>query len=135
MENSADPDQIALSEASLPGYTVKPVLSGHSKQTPKIGVQDLLSPNASQKYCRMLQWEHSAILVTFIKLPFVIKTFILSIFERPLKTGFTVHCLLKRITPGSAGQGLRYNLPPAKKEYIFKKKPCIQNTQNVLCLK
>ena len=39
----------------------------------------------------MLQWEHSAILSTFIKLPFVIKPFDLSIFEWPLKTGFTVH--------------------------------------------
>ena len=38
----------------------------------------------------MLQWEHSAILLTFIKLPFVIKIFLLSIFEWPLKTGFTV---------------------------------------------
>ena len=34
--------------------------------------------------------EHSAILSTFIKLPFVFKTFVLSIFEQPLKTGFTV---------------------------------------------
>ena len=34
--------------------------------------------------------EHSAIFSTFIKLPFVFKTFVLSIFERPLKTGFTV---------------------------------------------
>ena len=34
--------------------------------------------------------EHSAILFTFIKLPFVFKTFVLSIFERPPKTGFTV---------------------------------------------
>ena len=34
--------------------------------------------------------EHSAILSTFIKLPFVFKTFVLSIFECPLKTGFTV---------------------------------------------
>ena len=34
--------------------------------------------------------EHSAILSTFIKLPFAIKTFVLSIFEWPLKTGFTV---------------------------------------------
>ena len=33
---------------------------------------DLLSFNAGQKYCRMLQGEHSAILSTFIKLPFVI---------------------------------------------------------------
>ena len=34
--------------------------------------------------------EHSAILTTFIKLPLVFKTFVLSIFEWPLKTGFTV---------------------------------------------
>ena len=38
----------------------------------------------------MLQGEHSAILLTFIKQPFVFKTFVLSIFEWPLKTGFTV---------------------------------------------
>ena len=42
--------------------------------------QDQLSLNAGQKYCRMLQGEHSAILSTFIKLPFVIKTFVLSFF-------------------------------------------------------
>ena len=71
-------------------YTVKPVLSGHSKQTPKIGFEDRLSLNAGQKYCRKLQWEHSAIPLTFIKLPFVIKACFLSIFEWPLKTGFTV---------------------------------------------
>ena len=34
--------------------------------------------------------EHSAILLTFIKLPFVIKIFDLSIFEWPFYTGFTV---------------------------------------------
>ena len=33
-----------------------------------------------------------SILSTFIKLPFSIKTFVLSIFKWPLKTGFTVHC-------------------------------------------
>ena len=43
--------------------------------------QDQLSLNAGQKYCRMLQWEHSAILSTFIKLTFVTKIFVLSIFE------------------------------------------------------
>ena len=37
----------------------------------------------------MLQREHSAILLTFINVPFVIKMFVLSIFEWPLKTGFT----------------------------------------------
>ena len=48
---------------------------------PKIGFQDQLLLNAGQKYCRMLKGEHSAILSTFIKLPFVIKIIVLSIFE------------------------------------------------------
>ena len=39
----------------------------------------------------MLQGEHYAILLTFIKLPFVIKIFVLSIFEWPFYTGFTVY--------------------------------------------
>ena len=68
------------------GLTVKPVLSSHSKRTQKIGCQDLLSLNAGQKYCRML----SAILLTYIKLPVSIKTFVLSIFKWPLKTGCNV---------------------------------------------
>ena len=34
--------------------------------------------------------EHSAILSFLIKLPFVIKIFVLSIFEWPFYTGFTV---------------------------------------------
>ena len=38
----------------------------------------------------MLQGEHSAILLTFIKQPFVIKTIFLSIFEWAYKTGFAV---------------------------------------------
>ena len=65
--------------------TVKPVLSCHSKRTQKIGFQDRLSLNAGQKYCRMFQGEHFAILSTFIKLPFSIKTFVLYFFEWPLK--------------------------------------------------
>ena len=52
---------------------------GHSKRGPKLVFQDLLLLNTGQK-------EHSAILSTFIKLPFVIKTGFLSIFEWPLKT-------------------------------------------------
>ena len=40
----------------------------------------------------MLQGEHSAILLTYIKLPFVIKIFVLSIFEWPFYTGITVYC-------------------------------------------
>ena len=38
----------------------------------------------------MLKGEPSAILSIFIKLPFVIKIFVLSIFEWPLRTGLTV---------------------------------------------
>ena len=38
----------------------------------------------------MLQREHSEILSTFIKLPFVFKTFFMFIFLWPHKTGFTV---------------------------------------------
>ena len=56
----------------------------------KIGFQGRLSPNAGQKYCRMLPLEHSAILNNFIKIPFAIKIFVLSIFEWPFYTGFTV---------------------------------------------
>ena len=38
----------------------------------------------------MLQGEHSAILSTFFKLPFVINIFVLSIFKWPFYTVFTV---------------------------------------------
>ena len=58
---------------------------------PKIGFQDQILLNPGQNYCRMLQVKHSAILLTFIKLPFVIKIFVLSIFEWPFYTGFTVY--------------------------------------------
>ena len=51
------------------------------KKDQKIGFQDRILLNAGQKYCRMLQREHSAILSTFIKLLFTIKTFVLSIFK------------------------------------------------------
>ena len=51
------------------------------------------SLNTGQMYCRMFQREHSAILLTFMKLPFVIKIFILSIFEWLFYTGFAVHTL------------------------------------------
>ena len=62
------------------------------KKDQKIGFQDRLLLSVGQKYCRMLQKEHSAIILsTFNKLPFTIKTFVLSILKWPLKTGFTVH--------------------------------------------
>ena len=68
----------------------KTCLKRSPKKNTKTGFQYRLSLNAYQKYCRMLQGEHSAILLTCIKLPFSIKTLFLSIFKWPLKTGFTV---------------------------------------------
>ena len=59
-------------------------------KTPKIGFPDHLSLYEGQKYCRMLQGEHSAILLTFIKLTIVVETFVLSSFEWPFYAGFTV---------------------------------------------
>ena len=58
---------------------------------PQIGFKDQLSLNASLKFCRMLQGEHSAPFSTFTKLPLVIKIFVLSIFES-FTQGFTVCC-------------------------------------------
>ena len=69
----------------------KTCVKGPLSKRPKIGFQDQLSLNTGQKYCRMFQGEHSAILWTFIKLPFAIEIFVLSIFEWPFYTGFTVH--------------------------------------------
>ena len=69
------------------------------KKHTKIYFQDRLMLNAGQKYCRMLQREHSAILSTFINLPFVIKIFVLSFFEWPLNTGFTVPIQFLAIVP------------------------------------
>ena len=66
--------------------------NGHPKKT-KIVFQDKVSLNAGQKCCRMLQGEHFAILLTFSKQPFVIKIFVLSIFEWLFYTGFTVQSL------------------------------------------
>ena len=45
----------------------------------------------------MLQREHSAIVSTFITVPFVIKIFVLSNFEWPFYTGFSVCCFQKMV--------------------------------------
>ena len=68
------------------------------KKKTKIGFQDRLSLNAGKKYCRMLPLEHSAILSTFNKQPFV-----LSIFEWLLKTGFTVVLTLSMLDADLSG--------------------------------
>ena len=62
-------------------YTVKPALSGHSKKKTNYRLMQVKS---------IAEEEHSAVLSTFIKLPFVIKIFVLSFFEWLLKTCFTV---------------------------------------------
>ena len=63
------------------------------KKKTKLGFQDRLSHNAAPR-------EHSAILSTFILLPFVFKIFVLSIFEWSLKTCFTVKCTVKLVYNG-----------------------------------
>ena len=67
----------------------------------------------------MLHVEHSAILLTFIKLPFVIKIFVLSIFERLFYTGLlyaklceeylrSVGGIISLSSPSFRGKGLPY---------------------------
>ena len=81
------------------GRTRNNIVKGPLSNRSQCGFQDQLLLNAGQKYCRMLPCrskvlqnaprEHSAILLTFIKLPFVIKIFVLSVFEWLFYTGFT----------------------------------------------
>ena len=53
----------------------------------------------------MLKGEHSAVLSTFNKVPFVIKIFVLSIFEWLFYTGFTV---CKKISTSNYVQYFKY---------------------------
>ena len=54
------------------------ILTADYTVNPHLKKENQFPLNAGQKYCRMLQGEHSAIFSTFIKLPFVIKNFVLS---------------------------------------------------------
>ena len=90
LENMNNIPKFQLSQLRVLSKYSKTCLKQPLSKRPKIVFQDQLSLNAGQKYCRMLKGEHSAILSTFIELPFVIKGIVLSIFEWPLKTGFTV---------------------------------------------
>ena len=71
--------------------TVKPVLSGHSKKIKKLVFKADYYLMQVKSIAECPRGEHSAILLTFIKLPFTIKTFVLSILKWPLKTGFTLY--------------------------------------------
>ena len=62
--------------------TVKPVYNGHSQKDRKLVFK-------TNYRLMKVKGEHSAILLTFIKLPFVIKIFVLSVLEWPFYTGFT----------------------------------------------
>ena len=90
----------------------------------------------------MLQREHHAILSTFIKLPFVIKLFVLSIFEWPPKTVFTI---LNMIITSGLVYSKKISLFHLKSECcMLHKAPCrpkkyevindISNVMNILYL-
>ena len=95
------------------GTAVKPVLNSHSQKDQKLFFmtnyrlmqvksnaecsKGSILPHYAPRgaFCRiMLQGEHSAILLTFIKLPFIIKRCVLSILEWPFKTGFTIQAFI-----------------------------------------
>ena len=71
----------------------------------------------------MLQREHSVIVSTFNKLPFVIKIFALSTFEWPFNTGSKILC--KKFPSIRARKGLRFLLvcffnQDSEKMHIFR---------------
>ena len=74
---------VARLQISCYGPYSKTCVKRPLKKKSQIGFQYQLSLNAGQKYCRMLPLEHSVVLSTFIKLSFVIKILVLSIFEWP----------------------------------------------------
>ena len=90
-ENIVDPDQLAFAVPYVMGKKHYFLITVKLKKMTEIGFIDWLLSNAGQKYCRMLQLEHSAILLTFIKLLFAIQTFVLSFFKWVFKTGLTVY--------------------------------------------
>ena len=55
----------------VPKYLIK--YSKKNSKRPKLGFQDRLSLECRSKYYRRLRLEHSAILSSFIKLPFIIR--------------------------------------------------------------
>ena len=73
--------------------TVKLALISFSKQDQKLVFKSdyLLMQGQSIEDCSKRAFCNN---FDHIKLPFVFKTFVLYIFEWPLKTGFTVQCLL-----------------------------------------
>ena len=81
----------------------------------------------------MLQWEHSAILSSFIKLPFAIEISVLSIFEWPFYIGFTVYSSIAPTTCQiSKDQGWvddRRSFPGTSKHDKYRQ----MHTHNLVC--
>ena len=69
----------------------KSCVNGHSQKYHKLGFKTNYRLMQVKSIAESSPLEHSAILLTFIKLPFVVKFFVLSIFEWPFYTGFTVY--------------------------------------------
>ena len=86
----------------------------------------------------MLHGEHSAILSTFIKLPFVIKIFILSTFEWPFYTGFTVMyvqipLLIANTDVSSRARGLNFGLSLYLLSYfVYERRQGFESKSHVL---
>ena len=81
---------ILLADAKFSIQYSKTCFKKPLKKKTKIGFHDRLLLNAGQKCCRVLQGVHSVKILAFIKLPFFIKIFVMSMFEWPFYTGFTV---------------------------------------------
>ena len=69
----------------------------------------------------MLQGEHFAILLTFIKLPIVIKTFVCLFFELPFYTGFSelLEIMVLIIYAQSHSLNVHAKLPSGAKHLLF----------------
>ena len=67
--------------------------SAATQSRPQKGFEDQYLLNVGLKELQDAPAEHSIVLLNCIELPHGLKTFVLSIFEWPLKTGFTVQCL------------------------------------------
>ena len=65
-----------------------------------------------KRIARCSHWSILQILLTFIRLPFVIKIFVLSIFEWPLRTGFTVFTMPNGLSKQVRNTVMLYNAVP-----------------------
>ena len=65
-------------------------MRGEEREDPNITKNGSSSARQRNAICMPILREHSAILLTFFKLPFVIKIFVLFMIEWPFYTDFTV---------------------------------------------